>query len=146
MFTKFIDGKMKMFYTPWDMDFSWGNAYFKEEQNWTDTYGYVPDKINRVMLQNPVQYLLDYEDENIKGLIKERYDYLRQNGWSNETIFNILDGYKKDIYDSGAYGRDKERWPDGTYSIEDVELDRFNGFVKERLEFFDYYVADLTAE
>lgn len=146
MFTKYIDGKMKMFYTPWDMDFSWGNQYYKPEQNWTDTYGYAPDNLYRVMLQNPVQYLLNYEDENIKSLIKERYNNLRENGWSNENVMKLIDYLGEDIYNSGAYLRDKNRWPDGTYLDDGVELTRFKEFVAARFKFFDSYVVSLTAE
>jgi hypothetical protein len=51
----------------------------------------------------------------------------------------MLDEYEEDIYGSGAYRRDMERWPDGSYSNPDKGLDTFRKYVFDRLEKLDEY-------
>ena len=144
MFTKYINGEMKMFYTPWDMDLTWGNAYSKPDHNWVDTYGYESDDIQRLMMQSPVYYLLEMGDEEIKELIRDRYDELRDAEWSTEYMMDMLSGFEADIFYSGAYERDRERWPDGTYNEAGTDLTRFREFVSQRMKFFDSYIDSIT--
>lgn len=142
--SKVYDGRLIMVYTPWDMDITWGNTWFYNAKNYTRKYSMDADDYKAPMLMNPVQYLLQLDDPKIKGYIKERYAYLRSNGWSEESIASILEGYEKDIYASGAYLRDKDRWPEGTYNSKEDELNTFKEFVRNRLTYFDGFVDEMT--
>lgn len=142
--SKVYNGRLIMVYTPWDMDITWGNYWSYTAKNYTNKYYLDADSYKKPMLMNPVQYLLELNDPQIKGHIRERYTYLRNNGWSNESVLQILNGYEKDIYVSGAYSRDKDRWPKGTFSSEDVELSRFKEYVINRLAYFDTFVKEIT--
>ena len=141
---KRYDDRLIMIYTPWDMDISWGNDWSKKAKNYTIGYCYSYDHQQNLMKLNPVNYLLERNDPQIRQLIRERYDHHRSNGWSFESISAILDEYEKEIYGSGAYLRDQERWPDGTYSDKGDELDTFREFVRNRLAYFDGFVDELT--
>jgi hypothetical protein len=56
-----------------------------------------------------------------------------------ENLNSMLDEYEKDIYGSGAYLREMERWPDGSYWKPETGLDTFREYVAERLEKLDEY-------
>ena len=52
-------------------------------------------------------------------------------------INSFLDQYEDDIFDSGAYLRDMERWPDGLYEDPEVKLSVFREYVMKRLSYVD---------
>ena len=130
--------------TPWDFDLSWGNEY-----NWAASYAtgqYTYDIENMlVMDKNVVHLLLENEDEDIKKMIKNRYEELRAGRWSEEHLMDLLNHYEMLIFDSGAYEREIARWPHSHY-IEDQgeKLNLFKDYVKERLKIMDIYVHEIT--
>ena len=129
-------------FCPWDLDMSWGNEFNGDESlNFTNVYGLQPDDhcfiscgyFYRLLKLNPQEY---------EGLLKERYLTLRESSWDNEHIMKLIDRYEADIYDSGAYQRDMERWPEGTFSNPEEKLSRFRRFVSDRLEALDSFYGD----
>ena len=49
----------------------------------------------------------------------------------------LIDQYENDIFESGAYLRDMERWPDGLYEDPEVKLSVFREHVMQRLSYMD---------
>ncbi len=129
-------------YVPWDMDMSWGNQWIDDgESNLTSCYLYDPSD-SFLFTDGYLYWLLFDNDEETYQKLVHRYEELRSGAWSNESIISMLDEYEKDVFTSGAYLRDKERWPYGNY-IEDGDeysLDRFKGYVLERLSCMDNYL------
>jgi spore coat protein CotH len=119
----------KISFVPWDLDISWGRDW-----KWSKYYNIGPeyrpntDKgfLSEVMAKGEV-----------KQLLEQRYKELRSNAWSTENILKLIDNCEKDIYDSGAYKRERERWPSGFYI--DNRLDKFITFVRKHIEYIDYY-------
>ena len=73
------------------------------------------------------------------------YDELRKTYWSVDYLCDLLDNYEINIFDSGAYIRDKNRWPDGSYVDDNsVKLSNFKLYVKERLKHMDLYIDKMT--
>ena len=52
-----------------------------------------------------------------------------------------LNGYEDDIFNSGAILRNRNRWPDASFS---PNMDYFRSLVMERLHFMDYYIENLA--
>ena len=73
---------------------------------------------------NPISVLRE-KDPEINNKIQTRYKELRSDGWSNQAIDSMLDGYEQDIFGSGAYIRDMECWPDGNYQDPEAGLSIF---------------------
>ena len=135
----------KILYTPWDLDMSWGNltnTYNPNVRNYTCPYILSPDNNSYELTVNPVSILRE-KDPEINRLIRERYNELRADKWSDRTIDTMLDGFEKDIYGSGAYIRDMERWPDGNYQDPDLGLSIFRKYVHERLAAMDSLIETL---
>jgi hypothetical protein len=140
---KIKNGKYVFIYTPWDMDQSWGNIWNDEMLNFCEPYGITSDR-NVIMESGCVDALIKRGDESIIKKIVERYEYLRKNEWSEDAINDMLDEYEEDIYASGAYLREQDRWEDGTYSNSDVGLSTFRQYVMERLSYMDEYCRQLS--
>jgi hypothetical protein len=132
-------------YTPWDMDISWGNVWVSDiENNWTEVYGVTPSK-NVIVENGNLEALIANNDENVWSLILSKYHELRENLWSFENLNKMIDEYEDDIYGSGAFRRDLDRWPDGTYNNPDEGLDEFREYVAKRLEKLDEYYDRVEA-
>lgn len=135
-----------MMYTPWDMDITWGLKWDSNgwDYNRTISYGYSPNDSDMfVMKSSAVNALLEINDPLIRQFIVARYSELRKNAWSEENIDKMIDGYEKDIFDSGAFERDKERWPYGNYCKESDKLNVFKKYVHDRLKAMDEYVGGI---
>ena len=76
-------------------------------------------------------------------LIKNRYRVLRKSYWSKSHLLKLIKGYEKDIYLSGAYIREQNRWPQGTYQESNKKLKRFRNYVLKGLYYMDLYVKQL---
>lgn len=134
-------GKVIAMYSPWDMDAAWGNKWVPHMQqpyNMSETY-------NLVMESGIVNQLIINGDDSIWGEIFGKYRYLRENGWSDENINSLLDEYEEDIFASGAYLRDMERWPEGLYADAASGMSIFRAFVMRRLQETDDYFERLKA-
>ena len=143
---KVKDGESVMLYTPWDLDQSFGNVWSNSEENWISPYGVKPSS-NRIMKINPVYMLMMYGDGSALERVKNRYNELRHGQWSEDNLNKLIDRYEKQIFDSGAYARDAERWP-GSTKLEDpsVKLSLFREHVMSRLTYMDEYVETLTTD
>ena len=157
---------------PWDVDLTWGNTWghpeyidedmkfprYKKNKNgeYIDTYKkehffvyyYKPEEnFDNLPELNPIKYLIDNNDTKIKELIKERYKYLREHEWSDNHIIELINGYEKDIFDSGAYLREMERWPLGAYIKDEKEkLSVFKKYVQERIKYSDKHIEQILPE
>lgn len=135
---KQYNGSYKMLYTPWDMDQTWGNIWSDDDCNKCAAYGVDAAK-HYVLKCGAVHELIEREDENMTAAVSIRYRELRNGKWSDENINKLIDAYEEDIYQSGAYLRDMERWTDGTYQDPDLGLQKFREYVQQRLQYTDKY-------
>ena len=137
-------GCLKAIYSPWDLDTTWGNSWSGEGDNFTLKYD-VSAGYNQVMESGYLYQLIMNKDPDIWPLIIDKYNKLRSTVWSNEFICFLLDKYEEDIYYSGAYLRDMERWADGTYADAQDGLSTFRKFVLDRLDEYDEYYKRIEA-
>lgn len=135
-------------YAPWDMDMTWGNSWVNDiECNLTAAYAQ-PASDHVFMRSGYLNQLLLNGADGIWEKIYDKYWYLRGSSWSEECINAMLDEYEADIYGSGAYLRDMERWPEGSYADAADGLNTFRAYVAERLKEMDSYyeILELSQE
>lgn len=135
---KKVDDKYICLYIPWDFDMAFGNAVNYESKNNTDNYGKEYD-YNILHKTNPIHMLSELGEKDINDIVKDRYRQLRLGQMSNKSISNLIDDLEKKIYGSGAYFRDMERWPDGSYVESEYNLNRFKNYVLNRFNYLDVY-------
>ena len=115
-------------YCPWDLNMTWNSS---PSENYLMEAGYLE------------QMIADGDADIIKTMCN-RYWSLRDTDWSDERLMAMLDCMENDIFGSGAYLRERERWPDGNYA-QDVErgLDDFKNIVLARVHETDLYYSRL---
>jgi len=135
------EDRWKAIYIPWDMDRTWGNSTNVEEDCNTGRYEY-DETWNVYNEDGPLHQLIRNGDESVRREIADRYAKLREDVWSDAAVAALIDGYEADIYGSGAFRRDIERWPDGFYNAPEEKLGRFREHVMARLSYLDRFYAD----
>lgn len=133
---------IKILYTPWDMDISWGNKWVDDgDRNFTESHYFLPED-NFTGEFGYYEEILINNDTDLLEKTAEKYAQLRNDKWSFENIDKMLDSCEADIFGSGAFIRDKERWPEGIYTDEG-NLEAFKEYVHARLEYLDGYYGRL---
>lgn len=129
-------GKVRYLYTPWDLDITWGNSWLFEAHNYTIPYDLAPE--DQVIWESGSLYqLLCNENREIMERYRRRYQELRAGVWSDQAILEQLDEYEAQIFDSGAYVREQERWTGGSYVAAKTRLSDFKRYVLARLAAMD---------
>ena len=133
---------IKILYAPWDMDISWGNKWVDDgDRNFTESHYFLPED-NFTGEFGYYEEILINSDTDLLEKTAEKYAQLRNDKWSFENIDKMLDSCEADIFGSGAFIRDKERWPEGIYTDEG-NLEAFKEYVHARLEYLDGYYGRL---
>ena len=128
------DGTEVMIYTPWDMDRTWGYGFDAE---WIA----VSVDQNVLMQTNIVYLLLEQQDQEMMNMLVERYNQLRESTWSDEHLISLTLMYEEQIFNSGAYRREMERWPEANYIEEEHRLNLFRSYLLERMKYMDMYIG-----
>lgn len=131
----------KVLYTPWDLDLTWGNQFGANLPNSTILYG-TKVSANSIWQNGALYELLMRKDEEIWAQYLDRYWELRSDAWSEASLMKRIEDCEQDIFSSGAFFRDKERWPDGAYAQNGME--QFKAYVRERLKECDLYYQNLS--
>ncbi len=137
---------VKGLFAPWDMDRTWGNHC--DESSVSDVLAYYnsPEE-NFILNCGYFAQIIKNDKDTYNRLLSEKYEILRHGAWSDDRIFEMLDEYEAQIFDSGAFLRDKERWPGGSFEEPKIKLSRFKEYVSERLEYCDnYYGIQISSE
>lgn len=125
-------------FTPWDMDNTWGNRVSQSNlTNQEDAYGISPNE-SFAMKSGPINRLIELDDSEIMNQIKQSYVELRSCDWSEAELDKQIDTLEDSIFGSGAYFREMQRWPNGTYLDEPTKgLNYFKDYVHKRMEYLD---------
>lgn len=133
---RYEDGQYRLYFMPWDMDYSWGNVHdfdalnrsrFSEEI-WTMRIAWrLGDRLIR----------LDIEDARKK--VRTRWESLRETVYSDAYLREHIQSYVHQIIDSGAFWRDEALWYDSQHSEDFEGLERR---ACERMKFLDAWLSD----
>jgi len=137
------DSQISSLYIPWDMDITWGNTWTDNiSANYIKPYN-ISEDFNRIMESGYLHQTLLNEDANTWDSVFKKYWILRSTAWSQDNLDMLIDEYENDIYYSGAYLREMERWPYGTYQDPHLRLSVFREYVHKRLNAMDRYMKAL---
>ena len=133
---RYEDGQYRMYFMPWDMDYSWGNVHDFEalnrsrfsEEIWTMRIAWrLGDR------------LVELDVEGAREKAASRFKELRQTVYSERYLREHIQSYAHQIIDSGAFWRDEILWYDSQHS-EDFE--GLADLACERMRFLDTALAD----
>ena len=128
----------QFYFAPWDMDLTWGNVSVGEiNPYYTDYEEHTYD--DRVYWETADWFI----DSNYNGTLdkaRELYKELRKTTLTDEVVEEIILDLDSKIRDSGAFQRDKNRWPEGIHA---KNCNQLLDYAKKRLNFLDKAIEDL---
>ena len=127
------------YFSPWDLDQTWGMIYTDDPPLLTAVDRYPDDDF---MLRMICNRFIDHKSEEIINKIQSRYDEIRATFLSNDQMEQLLSGYEENIFGSGAYLRNQERWSEAAYAD---NMSDFKNFVFQRLDYMDGYIESISA-
>lgn len=127
-----LEYKYKFYFAPWDLDLTWGNVSVGEvNPHYT---AYEKDTMDNRVRWDTADRLIDMNYDDCQQYVQNLYSMLRKSVLSNEAIEEIIRTQDDVIRSSGAFTRDKERWPEGLHAENCEEL---ISYATGRLEFLD---------
>ena len=116
-------------------------SYFVRYFPWNLNNTFNDDASNNeyIMKYNPINRLIELNDEETIEKIKEIYFSLRNSCWSEDNINNMLNSYENKLFKSGAFLRDSNKWNDSKLN----DLSEFKEYVTQRLKYMDEYINNL---
>ena len=133
---RYEDGQYRMYFVPWDMDYSWGNVHDFDALN--------RSRFSEEIWEMRIAWklgdrLILLDVDNAREKVSERWKELRRTVYSDEYLCEQIDICVHQVIDSGAFWRDERVWVDSQHS-EDFE--GLKNLVCERMEFLDGYMDD----
>lgn len=126
----------KMYFAPWDMDLTWGDALSEGEGDtlWNVGLftGLYSERINWAFGDR----LVELDVDGSRDYVRDTWQELRQGIFSEKSLNSEIDGLLHQIQDSGALARNEERWPD---SNGDQDYSLFRRLAFYRFGILDYY-------
>ncbi len=141
--TKNRGNSRKIYFAPWDMDITWGDALQEGRDGNIWSIG-----LNTALYSERINWsfgdrLLELDVDDSRAYVNDRWTELRQGVLSDESLTEAVDGLVHQVQDSGAASRDASRWPDSS-SGQDYEL--FKRMALYRMGILDYYFAGRLEE
>lgn len=134
-----VDGSYQFIKIPWDLNMTWGNSWFDDinckfncyqEKNLDSPDGWSED-MYVLYQQNP---------DEIGALMKRRWQELRADVLTKESLMNIADEEFAYLHGSGAYTRNYQKWPEGTEYWSDEFLYEY---IEKRIDYLDSYFGQM---
>lgn len=130
------NGRPQGYFIPWDLNISFGDVYTDNQYYCKADYSVVRELIR----WQPGQRMIELDVEDSVQILKETWKKWRSSIFSDASVMEQMDKLEKTVKGSGAYAREKNRWPSGRY---EEDFSGMKEFTVERLEYVDEYVEGL---
>ena len=127
------DSSYSLVEVPWDLNGTWGNR-------WSADYDTrLLEMTDMTTWSTVIRVLFEHDEDRIAQMLKERWKELRENNViSKEKTLDMLNAEYDYLYDSGAYTRDKEQWPNANGCVF-ASYQWLEEYIYQYIEFkFDY--------
>ena len=127
----------QFYFVPWDMDLTWGNVSVGEINPYYTAFEM--ETLDNRVYWDIADMLIDDNYHDVKDRAQDLYNELRENELTNDVIDQMILQLDHELRDSGAFARDKERWPEGIHATDSSVLRKY---AKERLNYLDIAIND----
>lgn len=126
----------KIYFAPWDMDITWGDALSEGSGSTIWSVG-----LNTMLYSERINWLfgdrlVELDVDGARDYVASAWKTLRKGVLSDESLTDAVDDLLHQVRDSGALARNEERWPESN-SGQDYDL--FKRMALYRMNFLDYY-------
>lgn len=136
-FKKEPDG-YRLYLVPWDVDLSWGNVYTDQEEELYVVSA--PDRAENYLEWPFMDRVLALDIGKICRTVSDRWAELRKSSLSDAHMEELLERYRHQVQDSGAFQRDAGRWPDSRH---DGDYEGMHDFMLTRMHFLDKMMENI---
>lgn len=136
-FKKEPDG-YRLYLVPWDVDLSWGNVYTDQEEELYVVSA--PERAENYLEWPFMDRVLALDIGKIRRTVSDRWAELRKSSLSDAHMKELLEEYRHQVQDSGAFQRDAVRWPD---SHHDGGYESMYDFMLTRMHFLDKMMENM---
>lgn len=122
----------EFYFAPWDLDLTWGNVSVGEVN---PVYtAFEPETVDDRVRWETGDRLLKLDYHGAREKVQTLYKQLRSTVLTDAAVEEMIMGLDTQLRGSGAFARDKERWPAGVHAENCSQL---LTYAKERLAFLD---------
>lgn len=132
-----LEHNYQFYFAPWDMDLTWGNVSVGEINPYYTAFEM--STLDDRVYWDTADWLIDLNYNGAKEKAQTLYKELRNTVLTDEEVQSIIYELDDQIRNSGAFARDKERWPEGTHAVDCSLLAKY---AKERLNYLDLAIYD----
>lgn len=125
-------------FAPWDLDLTWGNRSDSNADTWYTAYD--ESLLQKYYYWETGDRLIRLNVENSVSKMQNLYEELRATVLSEEALENRIMEIDHVLRDSGAYERERVRWPESALA-DDPQI--VLNFAKERMNYLDSALYDL---
>lgn len=128
----------QFYFAPWDMDLTWGNVSVGDINPVYTAFEAetVDDRIDWIV----GDMVLDVDRNDSRAYVQKLYEELRATVLTEEHLEEMIAQLDHQVRASGAFGRDKERWPK---SVHADSVEQLLNYATKRLEFLDKALYDI---
>lgn len=126
----------KIYFAPWDMDITWGDALSEGTGETIWDISLNPNLYTERINWSIGDRLVELDVENSREQVAKTWKELREGVLSEEALTESVDELVHVIQDSGALGRNEVRWPD---SNSGADYEQFRRMALYRMKILDYY-------
>lgn len=117
---------------PWDLDYTFGNVYLYAAERNVD----FDDDWQKVYVEDALFRLYEKNPKEIAVRLNERWEKYRNDFLGTDRINALLEENRNYLLVTGAFLREKERWPQGDV---DMNIDYLKEFQINRMNWLDNY-------
>ena len=112
------NGRLTYRFAPWDMDLTWGR--FKDGESGEFYHGLFSFDVAQRMIEIDAGGVT-------RQLLAKLWAEMRESVFREDVIERLVDGYTRELDDSGAYMRDALRWRGEAFAADGYEIVSFAG-------------------
>ncbi len=136
---RFEGGQYRLYFMPWDMDYSFGNVHDFDALNRSR---YSEEIWDMRIAWRLGDRLIELDVDNAREKVRKRWQELRETVYSDAYLKEHVDRSVHRIIDSGVFWRDEIRWYDSRHS---EDFDGLKEKILERMAFLDLWMEDPAA-
>lgn len=137
--SKYIDGKNKLYFVPWDMDLTWG--YVSKGDRPPLYTAFEEEMLTEYVSFETADRVMQLDVDNSIEIAKNKWKILRSTILTDELLTKRIEALEKTVVESGAMQREANRWPEGGHTTDYSEIKKY---AVDKMNYLDEYMSSIS--
>lgn len=137
--SKYIDGKNKLYFVPWDMDLTWG--YVSKGDRPPLYTAFEEEMLTEYVSFETADRVMQLDVDNSIEIAKNKWKILRSTILTDESLTKRIEALEKTVVESGAMQREANRWPEGGHTTDYSEIKKY---AVDKMNYLDEYMSSIS--